>query len=80
MCNDALGGEVSEMSQSVEIPNPTQTPQPALEANCDTVWDVEESEIQGQDYTQSHTYSDKDFLDNHDENIEDSQEDKMIYI
>ncbi len=79
MCNDALGGEVSEMSQSVEIPNPTQTPQPALEANCDTVVDVEESAIHGQDFTPSPTYDDQDCLDNHDEDLEDSQESDIIY-
>ncbi|QQR59831.1 MAG: hypothetical protein IPG59_10210 [Candidatus Melainabacteria bacterium] len=67
------------MSQSVEIPNPTQTPQPALEANCDTVVDVEESAIHGQDFTPSPTYDDQDCLDNHDEDLEDSQESDIIY-
>lgn len=79
MCNEALGGEVSEMSQSVEIPSSTQPPQPALEANCDTVVDVEESAIPGQDFSPSPTYDDQDCLDNHDEDLEDSQESDIIY-
>lgn len=66
------------MSQSVDIPNPTQTPQTAQQANFDTVVDVEESANPGHDFSPSTTYEDQDCIDNHDEDSECAEE-EIIY-
>ncbi|MDX2106422.1 MAG: hypothetical protein SFY67_08470 [Candidatus Melainabacteria bacterium] len=67
------------MSQSVEIPNSTQTPKTAPEAVYDTVVDVEESANSGQDFSPSPTYDDQDCVDNHDEDLECTEESDIIY-
>jgi len=67
------------MSQSVEIPNSTQPQQTAIEANCDTVVDVEESANPGQDFSPSTTYDDQDCVDNHDHELEFAEDADVIY-
>ena len=67
------------MSQSVDIPNPTQAPQTAQQADFDTVVDVEESATPGQDFSPSTTYEDQDCIDNHDEDSECAAESEIIY-
>lgn len=67
------------MSQSVEVPNPAQAPQTALEANCDTVVDVEESSSPGHDFSPSTTYDDQDCLENHYEDLDCTEESDIIY-